>query len=357
MVNWTKNSPSRRTVLGTLGASLTAGLAMPAIISRAYAANDTLVVYNFDGLIGKFVKEYWIEPFEKSEGVRIETLTMQGSSPPMAKIKAQIEAGRPDADVIPMQMTDYTFAVRNNLLIPIGRDEIPEYENLFPELVTDHGPGLIIWCYGLAYNTKRVATRPKRWKEMWDPAWKGKVALNEALFEQAVQMANLVAKGAPGPVDAATFAELTKLRPNLATLWTTGAQAEQLLRTEEIWMTPCWNGRVFTLQDQGVPVDFVTPEEGFFIRYDPYCIPRGAKNPELAKRWINYICNADRQKPITEQLFQGTPNKKVTYTADVAKRVVITKPEDLKLAVKEDYDGILDHLGDWRRMWDSWKQS
>lgn len=355
MVHKMNNGLSRRIVLKGLAGSAATGLAIPAIVNRAFA-NETLVVYNFDGVIGKFVKENWIDPFAKAEGVRIDVLTMQGSSPPMAKIKAQVEAGRPDADVIPMQLTDYAFAVRNNMLMPIGRDEIPEYANLFPEFVTDHGPGLILWCYGLAYNTKHITERPKRWKEMWDPAYKGKVALNEALFEQAVQMANLVAKGKPTPVDKETFAELDKLRPNLATLWTTGAQAEQLLRTEEVWLTPCWNGRVFTLQDNGVPVDFVTPEEGFFVRYDPYCIPRGAKNPALAKRWLNYICNADRQKGLADQLFQGTPNMKVSYTPDIAKRVVITKPEDLKLAVNEDYAAILDHLGEWRRMWDAWKQ-
>jgi putative spermidine/putrescine transport system substrate-binding protein len=166
------NGLTRRVVLKALAGSAATGLAMPAIVNRAYA-NETLVVYNFDGIIGKFIKENWIDPFAKSEGVRIDVLTMQGSSPPMAKIKAQVDAGRPDADVIPMQLTDYTFAVRNNLLMPIGRDEIPEYANLFPEFVTDHGPGLILWCYGLAYNTKHIAERPKQWKEMWNPAYIG----------------------------------------------------------------------------------------------------------------------------------------------------------------------------------------
>ena len=348
-----RNGPlSRRTTLKGLGA---ASLAAPAIVTRALADDKTLVVYNFDGTLGKYVKENWIDPFAADNKVRVEILTMQGSSPPMAKVKAQIDAGRPDADVIPMQLTDYVFAKRNDLLMPIGRDEIPEYANLYPEFVSEHGPGLILWSYGIAYNTKRVATPPRQWKDLWKPEFKGKVALNEALFEQALQMVNLAYRGAPTPVDDRTFADLARIKPNLVSLWSTGAQAEQLLRSEEAWLTPCWNGRVYTLQEQGVPVDFVIPEEGFFVRYDPYCIPKGARNPSLAKKWINFICGAPRQAGLAEKLYYASPNRNVTYSPDVARKIVISTPADVKRAAKEDYAAILDDLGAWKRRWDAWK--
>lgn len=346
------NRISRRTALQSLGAI---AIAAPAVITRAAADDKLLVVYNFDGVLGKYIKDTWIDPFAADNNVRIETLTMQGSSPPMAKVKAQIDAGRPDADVIPMQLTDYVFATRNNLLMKIGRDEIPEYANLDPAYVTDHGPGLILWTYGIAYNTRRIPTPPTQWKDLWKPEFRGKVALNEALFEQALQMVNLVAKGQPTPVDDQTFAELTKLKPNVVSLWSTGAQAEQLLRTEEAWITPLWNGRVFTLQEQNVPVEFVAPKEGFFIRYDPYCIARGAQNPELAKKWINFICGAPRQAGLAENLFYASPNRQVTYSPDVARKVVVSNPAELKRAVSEDYAAILDQVGAWRRRWDAWK--
>jgi len=344
----------RRTVLKGFGA---AGIAAPFLLTRAATQDNSLVVYNFDGVLGKFIKEAWIDPFGQEHGVRVETLTMQGSSPPMAKIKAQVDAGRPDASVIPMQLTDHVFAVRNGLLLPIGRDEIAEYRNLYPQFITNEGPGLILWSYGLAYNTEHIKTPPTQWKDLWSPAYKGKVALNEALFDQAVQMVNLAWKGKPTPVDDETFAHLAKLRPNLVSLWSTGAQAEQLMRTGEAWITPLWNGRVYTLKDQGVPIDFVKPQEGFFVRYDPYCIPKGAKNPKLAKQWIDFICGAEPQRVLAEKLYYASPNKNVVYTPEVAKRVVVASPSDLKLAVKEDYEAIVDQLGDWRRRWDAWKQS
>ena len=354
MANDFTGKVSRRTALrGTVAAVIMA----PAIVTHARADDKVLVVYNFDGVLGKYIKESWIDPFAADNNVRVEILTMQGSSPPMAKIKAQIDAGRPDADVIPMQQTDYVFATRNSMLAPIGRDEIPEYANLYPEFISDYGPGLILWSYGIAYNTKKVTTPPTRWKDLWNPAYKGKVALNEALFEQAVQMVNLATKGKSTPVDDQTFAELAKLKPSLVSLWTTGAQAEQLLRSEEVWLTPLWNGRVYNLQEQNVPVEFVTPEEGFFVRYDPYCIPRGARNPALAKKWINFICGTARQSGLAEKLYYASPNRKVTYSPEIARKVVVSRPEDLKRAVPEDYAAIVDEIGAWRRRWDAWKIS
>lgn len=352
-----KMNMSRRTALKTFGVAAAGALAAPSVITRSLAAGETLVVYNFDGLLGKVIKDHWIDPFSQTTGVKVEVLTMQGSSPPMAKIKAQVDAGRPDADVIPMQMPDYVFGVRNNLFQTIDAKDMPEYANLYPDYITPHGPKLVLWSYGLAYNTDKIKTAPTAWADLWDPQYKGKAALNEALFDQALQMANLVAKGKPLPVDDATFAALTRLRPNLATLWTTGAQAEQLLRTGEVWIMPVWNGRVYPLKDQGVPIDFVSPKEGFFTRADPFCIPRGAKNPDLAKAFINFSCTVAPQQALAKGLFYASPNQKVVYPPEIAKRVVVSTREELARAVPENFEVIVDNLPDWRRRWDAWKQS
>ncbi|HEV8308616.1 MAG TPA: ABC transporter substrate-binding protein [Methylomirabilota bacterium] len=293
----------------TAAAGAAAITAFPDFFSRRVSAAESksLVIYNFDGFLGRVFKEQVIDPFAQQFGVKVDTITMQGSSPPMAKVKALIDAGKPEADVMPLQLTDYVFAVRNNLVMKIGRDEIPEYANLYPQFITDHGPGLTLWCYGIGYNTKLIKERPTSWRDLWNPTFKGKVALNEALFEQTLQMVNLAYTGKLLPVTDETFAHLTALRPSLVSLWATGAQAEQLMRTGEAWISPIWNSRTFAVRDQGAPVDFVIPREGLFVRYNPYTIPRGARNPELAKQYINFLCNEARQKALADKASQGSP--------------------------------------------------
>ncbi len=351
----TRTHVRRRSVLKGAGLMLAGAAVGAPWVARAQA--KTLTIYSFDGVLGKAFKERIIPPFEQANGVKVETITMPGSVPPMQKIKGMVDAGRPDADVIPMQLTDYTFARRNNLVITIGRNEIPEYANLHPKFITDHGPGLLLWSYGIGYNTKHIKDEPTSWRELWNPAYKGRVALNDPIFEHALQAVNLAFKGTPLPIDDETFAKLTELRPNLLTLYTTGAQAEQLMRREEIWIGGVWNSRAAAVQDEGLPIKFVAPKEGFFVRYNPFCIPRGAANPELAKQWINYVCSKEPQLALAETGYQGSPNRLVEYSEHIRSRLIVANPGILDRAVPEDFDTIVDHVAEWRRRWDSWKQA
>jgi putative spermidine/putrescine transport system substrate-binding protein len=348
---------ARRSFLRLTASALAAGVAPAVISAAARAQSKTFVIYSFDGVLGKTFKDLIIPPFEKQHGVKIETITMPGSVPPMQKVKAMVDAGRPEADVIPMQLTDYVYAKRNNLVMPIGRDEIPEYKNLHPQFITDHGPGLLLWSYGIAYNTKHIKQEPTSWKELWNPAYKGKVAVNEPNFDHTLQMVNLTFTGKPLPITDETFKNLTALRPNLLTLYTTGAQLEQVLRQEEIWIGAAWNSRTAAVQDEGIPVKFVAPKEGFFVRYNPFCIARGARDPALAKVWINYVCGKEAQSILAEKGYQGSPNKEVVYSEHIKQRLIVTDPNVFKLAVKEDFETIVDNIPEWRRRWDAWKQS
>jgi putative spermidine/putrescine transport system substrate-binding protein len=349
--------PTRRRVL-SLSGSVLAAVASPFVMSaKAWAQSKTFVIYSFDGVLGRAFKEQVIPPFEQQHGVRIETITMPGSVPPMQKVKAMVEAGRPEADVIPMQLTDYVFARRNNLVIPLGPSDIPEYRNLYPQFITEHGPGLLLWSYGVAYNTRHIKEEPSSWRELWNPAYKGRVAINDPIFEHVLQMVNLTYSGKLLPINDQTFAKLSELRPNLLTLYTTGAQAEQLLRREEVWIGGMWNSRTAAVQDEGVPVRFIAPKEGFFVRYNPFCIPRGARDPDLAKTWINYVCSKEPQGLIAEKGYQGSPNKEVVYSEHIKSRLIVTDPNVIERAVKEDFDAIVDNVADWRRRWDAWKQA
>jgi putative spermidine/putrescine transport system substrate-binding protein len=344
--------PSRRAVLG-------AGLAAPLFFSRSAKADPKrLVIYNFDGELGKFYTENWFRPFEQANDVKIAEITMVGSAPPLDKLTAQINAGRPEADVVPLQPPQLVLAARNTLLLKLDKGALPEAENFHPAYMTDYGPKLGLWSYGLAYNTQKIKTPPTSWRDMWDPRFKGMVGLNDALFEQALQMVNIAFGRKAGQVDEETVKHLSALRPNLVSLWTTGAQAEQLFRSGEIAISPLWNGRVFHLYDQGVPLDFVVPSEGFFTRWNAYTVPRNAQNPEAATKFINFVMNEKRQSALADQLFYGSANRKVVYNSDKTKyRVIVATPENLAKVVPEDFEAIVDNMAEWSRLWTRWKAS
>jgi putative spermidine/putrescine transport system substrate-binding protein len=348
---------TRRRILGTAAAA--AGLsAFPYFFVKARAASDPkrLAIYNFDGTLGDFYLANWIRPFEEKHDIKFDIIQMKGSRAPLEKVQAQIAAGVPETDFVPMHPDQFIFAKRNDMIMEIPNAEMPEYQNLYDEFVTPYGPSLVLWCYILAYNTEKVQPAPTSWKALWDDKYAGKVALNEGLKEQVLEMTNLAWKGQPYPVDDVTFKHLSDIRPNLVALWAGGADAEQLFRNDEIVMTPFWNGRVNKLKKEGLPIESAVPDEGFFVRHSVYGIPKNARNPELAKQWINWICSKGPQSKIVEFGY-GTPNKQVEYTPEQAEAVIVADPEVVKKAVPEDFALILDKSGEWTDMWTKWKSS
>lgn len=349
---------SRRSILKGAAASATFVSAAPYFFTRAHAAEDPKVIrfYVQDGSLGEFYTNHWYKPFVEKNDLRAEYIPLQGNNAPMEKLQAQINVGRPETDVIPLHPNQLVFALRNDMLMPVPRDAIPNYENIYSQYITDWGPGMFLWCYGLAYNTEKVDPAPTSWKALWDPEYAGRIAINEALKEQMLQMVNMTFKGTPYPVDEETFKHLTDLRPSLVTLWSSGGQAEQLFRNEEIVMSPFWNGRVTRLQAEGLPIAFAVPEEGFIVRNSTYSIPKHARNPEMAMAWLDFVLGVEPQKRLVEYGY-GTPNKLVTYTQEERDAVIVTDPNVVAKAITEDFDRIVDESPRWDDMWIAWKSS
>ncbi len=349
---------NRREIIKSAGAATATFLATPYFFVKANAASDPkhMRMYNFDGNLGDFYTKHWYGPFMEKFDVKMDFIRLKGSRAPLEKVQAQINAGQPETDVLPLHPDQVIFAKRNDLMRTVTRSEIPESKNFYDQFFTDYGPNLVLWCYGLAYNTEKVKPAPTSWKILWDKQYAGKVALNEGLKDQTLQMVNLAFKGNPYPVDADTFKHLSDIRPGLVSLWGSGADAEQLFRNDEIVMTPFWNGRVTKLKKEGLPLEFATPDEGFFVRSSVYGIPKNARNPEMALEWLNWVMGKGPQKKMVEFGY-GTPNKLVEHTPEEAKAVIVADPEVVKKAVKEDFTRILDNSASWTDMWTKWKST
>ena len=84
----------------------------------------------------------------------MDFIRLKGSRAPLEKVQAQINAGQPETDVLPLHPDQVIFAKRNDLMRNVTRSEIPESKNFYDQFFTEYGPNLVLWCYGLAYNTE-----------------------------------------------------------------------------------------------------------------------------------------------------------------------------------------------------------
>lgn len=347
---------SRRAILKSAGVVTAGTLATPYFFTKAFAQEDPKVIrfYAYDGNLGDLYMRDWYQPFVEMHDLKAEYVRIQGGVAPLDKLQAQINAGRPETDILPLHANQFIHAQRNQMLTPVSRDDVPAYKDLHEQYITDFGPSMVLWCYGLAYNTEAIQPPPTSWKALWSPEVAGKAALNDALFEQALEMTNLTFRNSLYPVDEETFTHLDELRPNLVTLWTNGADAEQLFRSGEIAISPFWNGRVTTLKKEGLPLEFVVPDEGFFVRASTYAIPKNSRNLEMAIAWLDFVLGEKPQRALVEFGY-GTPNKTLTYTPEEAKAVVVADESVIKKAVPEDFELIVDKSAEWKGMWTAWK--
>lgn len=347
---------SRRTLLGGAAAVT---LATPYFFSKAMAQDKKrIAVYTYDGALGKFAEEHYIKPFREKYDVRVDAITVVGAASPIDRLAAQIRAGRPEVDVMWTQPPAYIYATQNNLMMPVSKDQLPEAANYRPQYVTEHGPMVHLYAYGLAYNKEMVNTKLARWRDLWDPALKGKIAVNDALYEQFLAATNLSLGRPVAPVDDETFKALTALRPSIVSLWNTGAQIEQLLRNREVAVSPIWNGRAFNLIEEGVPLEFVVPEEGFLVRHNNYAVSRGAANPELAIQYMNFIMGEVPQAALAAQFAYGSGNTKVKFANEaIARKAVIGFPEYENKSRIEDFAAAVKNGAEWSRRWNQWKAS
>lgn len=345
---------NRRTFLGGMAV---AGLATPYFFSRAQAQDKKrIAVYNWDGALGKFSEEYYIKPFMEKYDVKVDAITVVGAASPIDKLAAQIRAGRPEVDAMWVQPPAYIYCVQNDLMMKVGKEDIPEAANFRPQYMTDHGPMIHLYNYGYAYNTEMISDEMTRWRDLWDPKYKGQLAVNDALYEQFLVATNLAFGRPLADVGDETFKNLNELRPNIVSLWSTGAQAEQLFRNREVAISPIWNGRAYNLIDEGVPLKFVVPEEGFLVRHNVYGVARGASNPELALQFINYIMSEVPQTALAKQFFYASGNAKVVYDDEnIARRVMIGWPEYEDRAKIEDFEAAVANGAEWSRRWNQWK--
>jgi putative spermidine/putrescine transport system substrate-binding protein len=201
---------NRRTVIkSALGAG--AVFSTPYFFVKANAASDPKVLnmYNFDGSLGESYTKHWYDPFIDKFDIKMNHIKLKGSRVPLEKVQAQIAAGKPETDVMPMHKDQVIFSERNNLAMEVDASAIPEFANYYDQGVTKYGPKMVVWCYGLAYNTELVKPAPTSWKVLWDPEYAGRVDVNEGLKDQTLQMVNLAFKGSPYPVDAETFKHLS----------------------------------------------------------------------------------------------------------------------------------------------------
>lgn len=339
---------TRRRVLGAASAMPVAALAAPRI---ARGATELAVTVNGGTFLDGWRKTV-IEPFERANpGVKVrvvEGLTYQS----VALMRAQKD--NPTVDVIMMDDVASQEAAAEGLMHPLSLVTVPNLAQIFPDfrVAGDTYTKIYYVPEVITYNTTTVKSPPASWRGLWDPKFKGRIAvynLDGAVGMMFFLIVNEMSGGTIENTDPG-FAAMKTLKPNVLTFPTQHAQVSQLFIQGDIVIAPWVSDRATTLQVNGAPVAWSIPKEGSVMAEGTLAIAKGTKNAELALKYVNFAIDAGVQANNAKSFFVAPVNQQAKLDEKTA-RIVPNGPDALKMVKRPDWARVNQHRAQWIDRW------
>jgi putative spermidine/putrescine transport system substrate-binding protein len=316
---------TRRRLLATLAA----GVGGQALSAPAWAQSDTLVAATFPGTWSEAHRSILKPAFEKATGASVTQSIILGTDQ-VSRLQAAKGRQAP-FDVAIFDSPQVLDAVKQGLIVeyPVARST--HYKDLLAPFQDKWGPKISMQVIGIGYNPNKIKTPPRRWSDLWDPKYKGRVgltALNSQLGIAFLAELNRVQGGTPENFDPA-FKALRELLPSVGAIAANLGAYATLWQQEQIDIAPYNFNFVQTLKGKGVPVEFVVPETGAAGWDTSLHITAGAAKPDLAFKYIETHLDPAIQAEMMKPPYDVIPtNGKVALAGPITQTIGKT-PADL----------------------------
>ena len=292
-----------------------------------------------------------IDYFEEKYNARVNFFI--GDAPQML-VKARLG----QVDVV---ISAVNFAIQGEnegLWAELDETKIPNMTNLYDEFkFSKYTVAKDFGDYVICYNDKYIDPPPTSWNDLWNPAYKNRVAMYQFLEESTLFLVLQQAQQHGGDVDNIKpgLDRLYELYQsgNLIGMVKSSAELQNLLRLEEAWIALLTNVRRKPLLDEGLDfIKVVRPEEGSFGWHSTINVVKQTKELDLAMKFVNYTLD-----PICQDIFMDNSYSPTVRNAkDVPpelEEVVVPKESIVKLFPSiDDCVKIVEYTEMWAKQWD-----
>jgi len=289
------------------------------------AASGTLFYYNW----ADYVNPKTYSDFTKASGIKVKKDFYVSNEALLAKLKG----GARGYDLAVPTGYMVQILASEKLLMPIDWKKIPnatKYANpkfrRLPFDPKDQWSVIKDWgTTGYMYRKDLVKERPTTWRQFVNLAktkYSGKVTVLDGIPECVGSM--LVMLGYSYNSDNArelneAKEELIALKPHLLSI--TSTEYKQLLVSGKAVMSLGWNGDAAAAGHKK-PVTYVVAKESGEFWVDSYVIPVGAKNPDAAHAWIDYVFRPKANSLETQYTLYGSALKPAVAKTVLPKTVL-----------------------------------
>lgn len=275
--------------------TLLAGAALAG--SSALAQSDELYLYNWTNYTAPEV----VERFEEETGIRVVIDTYTSNDDLMARL----QAGGAGYDVALPSDSYVQRLIEEDLLVPFDATQLENFENVMaphdapfydPERM--YSAPYMLGTTGIAYDSAVVDGEelPHSWQVIFEAReeFHGEIAMLDNIDEVAYAAAFYVGADpcTEDPEDWQRVQDVLLAQREHVKRYNSSGTHDSMI-AGEVLMHQMWNGSAHRAFREKDTIRFLFPEEGVVFWMDNMVIPRGARNVENAKKFINFMMSPE----------------------------------------------------------------
>lgn len=292
------------------------------------SVNADFIAVSFGGAYGAAQQKYMIDPYVKKTGNKILFENYSGG---IAELKAQVESGQVNWDVLDIEYIDLERACSEGMLEPLKLDDLPAGDNgvaarqdFIPNALHECAVGNIVWSIIVGYRDD-INYKPQSIADFFDlqkipgkraMRKRAQVNLEWALLADGVAREAVYQLLATEQGVRRAFAKLDTIKDNI--IWfDSWSQVPQMLNDGSVVMGQSANGRLFDAITKGAKFEILW--DGQVYDLDGWAIPKGSKNQKQAWEFIKFSTQSKPLAGMQDVAYGSTRQSSAPYIAESIK--------------------------------------
>jgi spermidine/putrescine transport system substrate-binding protein len=300
-------------------------------------ASGTLHVFTYEDTVAPDL----MKPFERQNpDLDVQTASFGSDEEAAAKL-----GGGFRADVIESCLDEMGPLMARKLLRPIDTGGVPDWNDLvFTDAKGVRRDGKV-WVVplsagpqGLIVNTRAIPNPPASWKALFDPRYKGRVAL-EGDYELPAIAETALVLGIKDPMHLSqsqldrVSSYLDAHHDQFRSLWQTDSDLVNLFKSGEVVLSDGGPGVAQRMVEAGVPVKWISPKERPLSWVCGLSISSNAQNIPAAYKLINWQASPRAQAIRAKDGYVVTNPKAIPLSPPSTRKVA--DPSSIRAAIPE----------------------
>ena len=280
----------------------------------------SLVVPLQPGIGLEMFKRFLADPFAEAFGVDVRT--PERSEHFVDDVRADVRSGGHGYDVVEWPQYDLHQVKQEQLCECLDYASMPNVARMDRRYLDPDGCGVGVFVYGMVpvYIPDMVPRPIRSWADLWDPAFKGTIALRDQLVAGKLMAITCKVLGISmddlmrADVYEAAWAKLTQLVGNAGHWGSSEGHIQDLMAQRRIAVSHQFIDVAQIQRERGISIDVVFPLEGPIWAYRSWTIVKGSRHRDLAAASINFAQSEDRQRALVETFTDSPPIRPSGWT-------------------------------------------